>query len=766
MKSILTIRTILLVLTMAWGITCFGQYTTQINEGYLTEAPNGNDLWVRVISPNPDLYPGQTFPCVVYVPDSLAAGGNRSALIAQEGYVEIRYNPEGRGTAHPSQGSENYHGTNHQDDLKAIVDYAHGLDQVIDNDVMVAAYGDGMAEAAGCLARYPLLEVKCLIDVEGSSGSYTTLADPWLLDGNPTNDRTAGYYALYHHYSTVMDTSSTNRTWWSTREALPFMGSIHCRYLRLQAQWDGRQPPNQTWQGFYYPPNWYPGKHAVDLSNGACAGSTPWVRVNLSDLGNPVGQLYDSLSPPAFYSGRMDTSHVKAAIREMSAMPPISPAPPAMTWIVDRDGGAELWWDNDTLFAIDHWEVYRALWNTPNPLTLVASPTDTFFDDISLENGLTYWYRVKAVSSTGHISDYSNICYARPHPADVFLPMVMMEVARLDNGNTLITDGGFIGPGWSGGVFEITPAGECVWSVQRTIRWAHNGDLLPGHHVIISDTKNNRVIVMDSLENILWNTDDIPFSDGSVLNYPNDANMIEGGNNRLITDRDNHRVFEVDAVGNVVWQFGVTGVLGNDNTHINGPHNGDRLSNGNTIFTDSNNNRVLEVNQAGQIVWQYATGLAWPRDADRLENGNTLIVDTNHNRIIEVTSSGNVVWQFSQGVQIPYDADRLPNGNTLISTRTKVLEVTPAGVVVWQYPPSGLPAPEDVTISVVGSDIQLAWKMVVNATKYYIYSDDEPITSIIGLTRLANSTVTHIVLSGVAPNYAKRFFVVTSWNSQ
>jgi len=765
MKSNFRIVAVFSLLLGLWVGAIYGQYTTQTTQGYLAEAPNGNDLYVKVIRPNSNLYPGQTFPCVIHVPDSLSPGGNRSALIASEGYVEIYYNPEGRGVTYPSQGTENYHGTNHQDDVKAIVDYAHQLDQVIDNNVIIAAYGDGIADASGCLARYPQLEVKCLIDVEGSSGSYTTLADPWILDSNPANDRTTGYYAMYGHYSTTMDTSATNRTWWSTREALSFIGSIHCRYLRLQAQWDGRQPPNQTYPGFYYPPRWYPGKHAIDLSNAACQGTSPWVRINLSDLGNPVGQLYDSLSSPIFYSGRMDTARVKAAIREIAAMEPLSPVAP-FAWIVDRDAGAFLWWDDDSTMTIDHWEVYRALWNTPNPLVLIASPTDTFYNDTGLENGQTYWYRVKAVNSQGLISDYSIICYARPHPPDIFLPMVMMEVARLDNGNTLVTDGGFIGPGWSGGVFELTPAGNCVWFVQRTIRWAHNGDMLPGHHVIISDTKNDRVVIMDSLENIVWNTDDISFSDGSHLNYPNDANMIDGSNNRLITDRDNHRVFEVDSIGNVVWQFGITGVPGNDNTHIRGPHNGDRLSNGNTIFSDSENNRILEVNQAGQIIWQYTSGLSWPRDADRLDNGNTLIVDTNHNRIIEVNSSGTIVWQYSQGVQIPYDADRLLNGNTLISTRTKILEVTTAGNTVWQYPPAGLTSPSDVTISLVGSDVYLAWKMVVNATRYYVYSDDEPITSTTGLTPVGNTTVTHIILPGVVPNNPKWFFVVTAWNNQ
>jgi uncharacterized protein (UPF0248 family) len=159
----------------------------------------------------------------------------------------------------------------------------------------------------------------------------------------------------------------------------------------------------------------------------------------------------------------------------------------------------------------------------------------------------------------------------------------------------------------------------------------------------------------------------------------------------LITDRDNHRVIEIDRAGTIVWQFGETGILGGDGYHLNGPHNADRLENGNTLVADSNNNRILEVASDGSIVWEYRpTGtdtLNWPRDADRLDNGNTLITDSRNNRIIEVTPDGNVAWRYTR-TRSPYDADRLPNGNTLVadSLNHRVIEVDLSGNIVWEYP--------------------------------------------------------------------------------
>jgi len=212
------------------------------------------------------------------------------------------------------------------------------------------------------------------------------------------------------------------------------------------------------------------------------------------------------------------------------------------------------------------------------------------------------------------------------------------------------------------------------------LNFAHNADLLD-EEMIISDTGNDRVLIVEATNGIysegpdfqtVWNSDD----DASFsLDYPNDANFLSNGN-LLITDRDRHRVIEVNRdTGAIVWQFGVTNQSGNDDTHLNGPHNADRLSDGNTIIADSNNNRVLEVDSAGGIVWEYdpsgGDGLSWPRDADVLDNGNVLIADSWNGRVVEVNESGDEVWEYSISVigtmSQPYEADQLDNGNMLIS---------------------------------------------------------------------------------------------------
>jgi hypothetical protein len=270
------------------------------------------------------------------------------------------------------------------------------------------------------------------------------------------------------------------------------------------------------------------------------------------------------------------------------------------------------------------------------------------------------------------------------------------DADRLSNGQTLITDSGYPGGGGKprgsdSRVLEVDEDGNSVWSFSGGLNFAHGAERLPNGNTLISDTGHDRVIEVDPGGTIVWNSHDIVLDDGSTLSYPNDVDWLSSSNHLLITDRDNARVLEITREGHVVWQFGETGVPGRNSTHLDLPHNADRLGNGNTIVADTNNDRILEITPLGRIAWAYApaapNSLNLPRDADRLDNGNTLIVDSGRKRVIEVTHNKQVVWKYT-GLRQPYDADRLPNGHTLISkdSLNRVIEVDETSVIVWSYP--------------------------------------------------------------------------------
>lgn len=259
------------------------------------------------------------------------------------------------------------------------------------------------------------------------------------------------------------------------------------------------------------------------------------------------------------------------------------------------------------------------------------------------------------------------------------------DVERLPNGNTLITDAGDeLGLGSE--VIEVDPGGRVVWCFHDGLAFAHSAKRLDNGNTLIADTTNNRVIEVAPDHQIVFSTEEWGsgsglLSDGSHLNYPNDAHALPG-DRLMITDRNNDRCVITDRRGTVLWQYA---------DGIRHPHNCDLLPNGNVLVADSDHNRVIEVTPEKKVIWQYGgttEALHWPRDADKLANGNVLCADSKNSRLVEISPDGRVTWCYqAKHVAMYYDADKLPNGNVLAADQfhRQVVEIDPFGNVVWQF---------------------------------------------------------------------------------
>ncbi len=279
-------------------------------------APNGNQLYVRLVRPVPALCPGQRFPALVAIPGGTGAGapladnpGYRN--LAGSGFVVVVFNAEGRGSGLPgnlrSEGTENCNGYAHQDDLKAIVEYTASLPNVDPANIGVETASFGIAIGAGALGRYPSLRVAYLLDQEGP---HDNLVITFYDAGRET--------AVCGHLSTVTDPSAENAAFWAEREAFRYIGTYPGRYLRMQAEVDHAQNP-----GYF--------RHAIEMINAATrsafggAGAACWTRMNGSDIGNPIDAIYPLDDPSqylAWVSGRL-SDHPGLNLtyaREMSAL--------------------------------------------------------------------------------------------------------------------------------------------------------------------------------------------------------------------------------------------------------------------------------------------------------------------------------------------------------------------------------------------------------------------------------------------------------------
>jgi hypothetical protein len=115
-------------------------------------------------------------------------------------------------------------------------------------------------------------------------------------------------------------------SFWDEREAYLYIGGFRGYYLRLQAEWDHAQPPNEFFQdpAFDHPPEWWQNMHAIRMVNAAVEGGVPWVRVNSEEEGNTVNASYDYYNAPTWLSG-WSANHPEEpnrSILEMILMPP------------------------------------------------------------------------------------------------------------------------------------------------------------------------------------------------------------------------------------------------------------------------------------------------------------------------------------------------------------------------------------------------------------------------------------------------------------
>ena len=291
-------------------------YTIETIERWVT-APNGNQLYTRIVQPVFALYPGQRFPALVTVPGGTGAGAPLAANpgyrnLAASGFVVVAFNAEGRGAGVPgnlrSEGAENCNGFVHQDDLKAIVEYTAALINVDATNIGVETSSFGIAIGAGALGRYPSLPVAYLVDQEG-----------------PHDNRVITFYdaeretAVCGHWSTVTDPSPENVAFWAEREAVRYIDTYPGRYLRMQAEIDHAQNP-----GYF--------RHAIEMVNAASrseyggSGSAAWTRMNGSDLGNPINTVYPLGDPsqyPAWVPGRL-SDHLGLNINYIREMADLS----------------------------------------------------------------------------------------------------------------------------------------------------------------------------------------------------------------------------------------------------------------------------------------------------------------------------------------------------------------------------------------------------------------------------------------------------------
>jgi hypothetical protein len=207
---------------------------------------------------------------------------------------------------------------------------------------------------------------------------------------------------------------------------------------------------------------------------------------------------------------------------------------------------------------------------------------------------------------------------------------------KLRNGHVLVADP------TTNSILEIRPqgrtGGEVVWRIEE-VQNPWDVARLDNGNTLVTERYNSRVVEYDAKSrDVVWQ---------AIATYPMAAQRLENGNTLITT---NNAVFEVnhDPQPKEQWRANLlrAGTIR--------PHRAQRLENGNTLITDQQKGQVVELDPNSAEVWK-VSGLAHPAQAVRLEDGNTLILEQGANRVVEVDPANprNRTEILKRGLSVP-----------------------------------------------------------------------------------------------------------------
>jgi hypothetical protein len=91
------------------------------------------------------------------------------------------------------------------------------------------------------------------------------------------------------------------------------------------------------------------------------------------------------------------------------------PAAPAALSSITADGAVYLAWEDGSAFASDHYRIYRGQ-GSPERLDFLAATPELGYVDFAVQNGVTYFYGVSAVSPDGREGPLSHVVGDTPRP--------------------------------------------------------------------------------------------------------------------------------------------------------------------------------------------------------------------------------------------------------------------------------------------------------------------------------------------------------------
>jgi DNA-binding beta-propeller fold protein YncE len=224
------------------------------------------------------------------------------------------------------------------------------------------------------------------------------------------------------------------------------------------------------------------------------------------------------------------------------------------------------------------------------------------------------------------------------------------------------------------------------------------GKPLP-YPILIADRRNNRLIEVTPDQRIVW---EFPSPNLKIYRGNEDVNFSPDGQQLAVSEEDNYDIHIVDyETRTLVWTYGAPDIKGSAPGLLNYPDDAHLLEDGAFITADIRNCRVLiidprtnqivsEWGQAGRCRHEPPRYLAYPNGVTPLDNGDILVTEIQGAWISRITRAGDVVWSV-QAPRVRYPSDAFPAGDGQVivadfSKPGRVVIFDPATRrVTWEY---------------------------------------------------------------------------------
>ncbi len=217
--------------------------------------------------------------------------------------------------------------------------------------------------------------------------------------------------------------------------------------------------------------------------------------------------------------------------------------------------------------------------------------------------------------------------------------------------------------------------------------------------IVIADRRNNRLIEVTPDKRIVW---EFPSPNLKIYRGNEDVNFSPDGQQLAVSEEDNYDIHIVDyETRTLVWTYGAPDIKGSAPGLLNYPDDAHLLEDGAFITADIRNCRVLIIDpRTNQIVTQWGQAgrcrheppryLAYPNGVTPLDNGDILVTEIQGAWISRITRAGDVVWSV-QAPRVRYPSDAFPAGDGQVivadfSKPGRVVIFDPATRrVTWEY---------------------------------------------------------------------------------